>query len=185
MIKDVVKELEEKMNKTVSVLKEEFHSIRAGKANPQLLDRVTVDYYGSPTPIKSMASVSAPEPRMLLVQPYDASVIKEIEKAIMIADLGFNPSNDGKVIRIMVPAPTEERRKELSKTAKKSGEDAKIALRNERRTANELIKKLNKSGDITEDDVKSGEADVQKLTDKYVKLVDELIEQKEKEILEV
>lgn len=185
MIKDVVKELEEKMNKTVSVLKEEFNSIRAGKANPQLLDRVTVDYYGSPTPIKSMASVSAPEPRMLLVQPYDASVIKEIEKAIMIADLGFNPSNDGKVIRIMVPAPTEERRKELSKTAKKSGEDAKIALRNERRTANELIKKLNKSGDITEDDVKSGEADVQKLTDKYVKLVDELIEQKEKEILEV
>ena len=185
MIKDVVKELEEKMNKTVSVLKEEFHSIRAGKANPQLLDRVTVDYYGSPTPIKSMASVSAPEPRMLLVQPYDASVIKEIEKAIMIADLGFNPSNDGKVIRIMVPAPTEERRKELSKTAKKSGEDAKIALRNERRTANDLIKKLNKSGDITEDDVKTGEADVQKLTDKYVKVVDELIEQKEKEILEV
>lgn len=185
MIKDVVKELEEKMNKTVSVLKEEFHSIRAGKANPQLLDRVTVDYYGSPTPIKSMASVSAPEPRMLLVQPYDASVIKEIEKAIMIADLGFNPSNDGKVIRIMVPAPTEERRKELSKTAKKSGEDAKIALRNERRTANDLIKKLNKSGDITEDDVKTGEADVQKLTDKYVKIVDELIEQKEKEILEV
>ncbi len=185
MIKDVVKELEEKMNKTVSVLKEEFHSIRAGKANPQLLDRVTVDYYGTPTPIKSMASVSAPEPRMLVVQPYDTSVIKEIEKAIMIADLGFNPSNDGKVIRIMVPAPTEERRKELSKTAKKSGEDAKIALRNERRTANELIKKLNKSGDVTEDDVKSGEADVQKLTDKYVKLVDELIEQKEKEILEV
>lgn len=185
MIKDVVKELEEKMNKTVSVLKEEFHSIRAGKANPQLLDRVTIDYYGSPTPIKSMAGISAPEPRMLLIQPYDASVIKDIEKAIMIADLGFNPSNDGKVIRIMVPAPTEERRKELSKTAKKAGEDAKIALRNERRTANDLIKKLNKSGEITEDDVKSGEADVQKLTDKYVKLVDELIEQKEKEILEV
>ncbi len=185
MIKDVVKELEEKMNKTVSVLKEEFNSIRAGKANPQLLDRVTVDYYGSPTPIKSMASVSAPEPRMLLVQPYDASVIKDIEKAILIADLGFNPSNDGKVIRIMVPAPTEERRKELSKMAKKSGEDAKIALRNERRTANDLIKKLNKSGDITEDDVKTAESDVQKLTDKYVKLVDELIEQKEKEILEV
>lgn len=185
MIKDVVKELEEKMNKTVSVLKEEFHSIRAGKANPQLLDRVTVDYYGSPTPIKSMASVSAPEPRMLLIQPYDPSVIKDIEKSILIADLGFNPSNDGKVIRIMVPAPTEERRKELTKTAKKAGEDAKIALRNERRTANDLIKKLNKNGEITEDDVKSSEADVQKLTDKYVKLVDDLIEQKEKEILEV
>lgn len=185
MIKDVVKELEEKMNKTVSVLKEEFHSIRAGKANPQLLDRVVVDYYGSPTPIKSMASISAPEPRMLVIQPYDVSAIKEIEKGIMIADLGFNPSNDGKIIRIAVPAPTEERRRDLSKTAKKSGEEAKVALRNERRNANDLIKKLNKSGEITEDDVKTGEADVQKLTDKYVKLVDEMIEQKEKEIMEV
>lgn len=185
MIKDVVKELEEKMNKTVNVLKEEFNSIRAGKANPQLLDRVMVDYYGSATPLKSMASVSAPEPRMLLIQPYDTTAIKDIEKGIMIADLGFNPSNDGKVIRIMVPALTEERRKELSKMAKKSGEEAKVALRNERRTANDLIKKLNKNGEITEDDVKSGEADVQKLTDKYVKLVDDLIEQKEKEIMEV
>lgn len=185
MIKDVVKELEEKMNKTVSVLKEEFHSIRAGKANPQLLDRVVVDYYGSPTPIKSMASISAPEPRMLVIQPYDVSAIKEIEKGIMIADLGFNPSNDGKIIRIAVPAPTEERRRDLSKTAKKSGEEAKVALRNERRNANDLIKKLNKNGEITEDDVKTGEADVQKLTDKYVKLVDEMIEQKEREIMEV
>lgn len=185
MIKDVVKELEEKMNKTVNVLKEDFNSIRAGKANPQLLDRVMVDYYGSATPLKSMASVSAPEPRMLLIQPYDTTAIKDIEKGIMIADLGFNPSNDGKIIRIMVPALTEERRKELIKLAKKSGEDAKVALRNERRTANELIKKLNKSSEITEDDVKTAEADIQKLTDKFVKTVDTLIEQKDKEIMEV
>ncbi len=185
MIKDVVKELEEKMNKTVNVLREEFNSIRAGKANPQLLDRVMVDYYGSATPLKSMASVSAPEPRMLLIQPYDSTAIKDIEKGIMIADLGFNPSNDGKIIRIMVPALTEERRKDLTKMAKKSGEDAKVALRNERRNANDLIKKLNKSGEITEDDVKTGESDVQKLTDKYVKIVDDLIEQKDKEIMEV
>jgi ribosome recycling factor len=185
MIKDVVKELEEKMNKTVNVLKEDFNSIRAGKANPQLLDRVMVDYYGSATPLKSMASVSAPEPRMLLIQPYDTTAIKDIEKGIMIADLGFNPSNDGKIIRIMVPALTEERRKELIKLAKKSGEDAKVALRNERRTANELIKKLNKNSEITEDDVKTAEADIQKLTDKFVKTVDTLIEQKDKEIMEV
>lgn len=185
MIKDVIKDLEEKMGKTISVLKEDFNSIRAGKANPQLLDKVVVEYYGSPTPLKSMASVSAPEPRLLLIQPYDISAMKDIEKAIMIADLGFNPSNDGKIIRINVPSPTEERRKDLSKTAKKTGEEAKIALRNERRSANDLIKKLNKNGEITEDDVKTAELDVQKLTDKAVKLIDELIEQKEKEIMEV
>lgn len=185
MIKDVIKDLEDKMGKTISVLKEDFNSIRAGKANPQLLDKVVVEYYGSPTPLKSMASVSAPEPRLLLIQPYDISAMKDIEKAIMIADLGFNPSNDGKIIRINVPSPTEERRKDLSKTAKKTGEEAKIALRNERRAANDLIKKLNKNGEITEDDVKTAELEVQKLTDKAVKLIDELIEQKEKEIMEV
>jgi ribosome recycling factor len=185
MIKGVIKDLEDKMGKTISVLKEDFNSIRAGKANPQLLDKVVVEYYGSPTPLKSMASVSAPEPRLLLIQPYDISAMKDIEKAIMIADLGFNPSNDGKIIRINVPSPTEERRKDLSKTAKKTGEEAKIALRNERRTANDLIKKLNKNGEITEDDVKTAELEVQKLTDKAVKLIDELIEQKEKEIMEV
>lgn len=185
MIKDVIKDLEDKMGKTISVLKEDFNSIRAGKANPQLLDKVVVEYYGSPTPLKSMASVSAPEPRLLLIQPYDISAMKDIEKAIMIADLGFNPSNDGKIIRINVPSPTEERRKDLSKTAKKTGEEAKIALRNERRSANDLIKKLNKNGEITEDDVKTAELEVQKLTDKAVKLIDELIEQKEKEIMEV
>ncbi len=185
MIKDIVKELEEKMTKTMNVLKDEFHTIRAGKANPQILDRVMVEYYGSPTPLKSMASVSAPEPRMLLIQPYDTTAIKDIEKGIMIADLGFNPSNDGKVIRIAVPALTEERRKELVKTAKKSGEDAKVAIRNERRNANDNIKKLQKNGEITEDDVKNGEAEVQKLTDKYVKIIDELVESKDKEIMEV
>lgn len=185
MIKEIVKELEEKMNKTINVLKDEFHTIRAGKANPQLLDRVIVEYYGSPTPLKSMASVSAPEPRMLLITPYDTTAIRDIEKGIMIADLGFNPSNDGKVIRIAVPALTEERRKELTKHAKKIGEEAKVALRNERRNANDNIKKLLKNSEVTEDDVKSGEADVQKLTDKYVKVVDDLIDQKEKEIMEV
>lgn len=185
MIKDIVKELEEKMTKTMNVLKDEFNTIRAGKANPQILDRVMVEYYGSPTPLKSMASISAPEPRMLLIQPYDTTAIKDIEKGIMIADLGFNPSNDGKIIRIAVPALTEERRKELVKTAKKSGEDAKIAIRNERRTANDNIKKLLKGGEITEDDVKNGEAEVQKLTDKFVKVIDELVENKDKEIMEV
>lgn len=185
MIKDIVKELEEKMNKTINVLRDEFHTIRAGKANPQLLDRVIVEYYGSPTPLKSMASVAAPEPRMLLITPYDTTAIKDIEKGILIADLGFNPSNDGKVIRIAVPALTEDRRKELTKHAKKIGEEAKVALRNERRNANDHIKKLQKNSEVTEDDVKAGEADVQKLTDKYVKVVDDLIDQKEKEIMEV
>lgn len=185
MVKDIVKELEEKMNKTVNVLKDEFHTIRAGKANPQILDRVMVDYYGSATPLKSMASVSAPEPRMILIQPYDTTAIKDIEKGILIADLGFNPSNDGKVIRIAVPALTEERRKELVKTAKKAGEDAKVAIRNERRNANDNLKKLQKNNEITEDDLKTGEADVQKLTDKFIKLIDDLVENKDKEIMEV
>lgn len=185
MVKDIQKQFEEKMTKTMNVMKDELHTIRAGKANPQILDRVVVEYYGSPTPLKSMASVSAPEPRAIIIQPYDATSIRDIEKAIQIADLGFNPSNDGKVIRIAVPPLTEERRKDLVKQAKKTGEDAKVAIRNERRTANDLLKKFNKNNEITEDDLKSGENEIQKLTDKFIKQIDELVDAKEKEILEV
>lgn len=182
---DLHKNLETKMMKTVSVLKDDFHAIRAGRANPTLLDRVVVEYYGAPTPLNQLAAVSAPEPRMLTVTPYDVTAIQDIEKGIMIADLGLNPSNDGKMIRLAIPMLTEERRKELSKTAKKTGEDSKVALRNERRHANDEIKKLQKAGELTDDDVKSAEAEVQKLTDKYIKIIDELTSLKEKEILAV
>ena len=182
---DLHKDLEVKMTKTISVLKEEFHTIRAGKANPTLLDRVVVEYYGSPTPLNQLAAVAAPEPRMLTITPYDVTSIQAIEKGIMIADLGLNPSNDGKMIRLAIPMLTEERRKELSKTAKKIGEESKVALRNERRHANDEIKKMQKSGELTDDDVKAAEADVQKLTDKHIKMIDELTSMKEKEILAV
>lgn len=177
--------MEAKMNKTLSVLKEELHSVRAGRANPQLLEKIAIDYYGTQTPISQMASISAPEPRMLVIQPYDASVVSSIEKAINMSDLGLNPSNDGRVIRLVIPMLTEDRRKELTKVAKKAGEEAKVAMRNERREANEKLKKAQKSGDITEDDLKRAEEEVQKSTDRYIKLVDEVIAQKEKEIMEV
>jgi ribosome recycling factor len=185
MIQDVQKAIEEKMQKTISVLKEDLHSVRAGRANPQLLDRVVVEYYGSPTPLKSLATISAPEPRLLTIQPYDASAIREIEKAIQIADLGVNPTNDGKMIRIAIPMLTEERRKDLIKVVKRNGEESKVAIRNERREANERFKKMHKNVEITEDDLKSAEGDVQKMTDKYIKMIDEILLQKEKEIMEV
>lgn len=185
-MKNFVHELmNEKMEKTIRVLKDELHSIRAGRANPSLLDRILVPYYGVETPLKQMANISVPEPRMILVQPYDPSVMKEIEKAIMTSDLGINPSNDGKVIRLTLPILTEERRIELTKLVKKVGESSKIALRNERRDANEKLKKMEKSGEITEDDLKSAEQEVQEMTDRYVKMVDELIKQKDQEIMEV
>lgn len=177
--------MEAKMNKTLSVLKEELHTVRAGRANPQLLEKIAIDYYGTQTPIHQMASITAPEPRMLVIQPYDASVVSSIEKAINMSDLGLNPSNDGRVIRLVIPMLTEERRKDLTKVARKAGEDAKVAVRNERREANEKLKKAQKSGDITEDDLKRAEEDVQKTTDRYIKLVDEVVTQKEKEIMEV
>lgn len=185
MIQDVQKAIEEKMQKTISVLKEDLHSVRAGRANPQLLDRVVVEYYGSPTPLKSLATISAPEPRLLTIQPYDASAIREIEKAIQIADLGVNPTNDGKMIRIAIPMLTEERRKDLIKVVKRNGEESKVAIRNERREANERFKKMHKNVEITEDDLKTAESDVQKMTDKYIKMIDEILLQKEKEIMEV
>lgn len=177
--------MEAKMLKTLNVLKEDLHSVRAGRANPQLLEKISIDYYGTQTPVSQMASISAPEPRMLVIQPYDASVVSSIEKAINMSDLGLNPSNDGRVIRLVIPMLTEDRRKELTKVAKKAGEDAKVAIRNERREANEKLKKAQKTGDITEDDLKRAEDEVQKSTDRYIKLVDEVILQKEKEIMEV
>lgn len=178
-------ELEEKMQKSVRVFKEDLHSIRAGRANPALLDRITVDYYGTSTPLKQIAGISAPEPRLLLIQPYDKGAIQPIEKAITQSDLGINPSNDGKVIRLLVPMLTEERRKELIKIVRKNGEEAKVALRNERREANEKLKKMQKNGDLTEDDYKKAEDEVQKLTNKYIELIDELMGKKEKEVMEV
>ena len=181
----VHKELEEKMQKTIKVLKEDLHSIRAGRANPALLDRIVVDYYGSPTPLKQIAAISAPEPRLLVIQPYDKSAIQPIEKVITQSDLGINPSNDGKTIRLAVPQLTEERRKDLLKVVKKTGEEAKVAIRNERRDANDKLKKMQKSGELTEDDLKKAEDDVQKATNKYVEITDELVEKKEKEIMEV
>jgi len=181
----VQKSMEEKMQKTLSVLNEELHSVRAGRANPQLLDRIAIDYYGAHTPIAQMASISVPEPRMLVIQPYDASIIGSIEKAIQTSDLGINPSNDGKVIRLMIPILTEERRRDLTKTVKKAGEEAKVALRNERREANDKLKKMQKSTEITEDDLKRSEEEVQKITDKFIKMVDDVVTAKDKEIMEV
>lgn len=179
------KELEEKMNKTLKVLKDDLNSIRAGRANPAMLDRLTIDYYGTTTPIKQIASIAAPEPRLITIQPYDPSVMNLIEKAIQQSDLGINPSNDGKIIRLNIPQLTEERRKELTKLVKKIAEDSKIALRNERRNVNDALKKMQKDGELTEDDLKAAQDEVQKITDNYIKKVDEMVEAKEKEIMEV
>lgn len=177
--------LNSKMTKTIEVLKDELKSVRAGRANPALLDRIVVEYYGAPTPLKQLANVSAPEPRLLIIQPFDPSIIQSVEKAINQSDLGINPSNDGKIIRLAVPQLTEERRKELTKLVKKMGEDAKVALRNERRNANDDLKKLQKDGELTEDDLKASLEEVQKMIDKYVKEVEDIISDKEKEIMEV
>lgn len=182
---DVQQVLEEKMKKSISVLKEELNTVRAGRANPALLDQIKVDYYGSPTPLKNISNISVPDPRSLMISPFDPKSIHDIEKAINIANLGINPSNDGKVIRLVIPAVTEERRKELIKVVKKYGEDAKVAVRNERRDANEELKKQEKAGELTEDDLKKSLDDVQKKTDKTIKDIDQIIADKEKEIMEV
>ncbi|MBR4026866.1 MAG: ribosome recycling factor [Lachnospiraceae bacterium] len=176
---------EDKMKKTMSNLDEEFGSIRAGRANPHVLDKLRVDYYGTPCPIQSVANVSVPEPRMILIQPWESSLVKAIEKAILTSDIGINPSNDGKVIRLVFPELTEERRKELAKDVKKKGEGAKVAIRNIRRDAIDHLKKLGKAEDISEDEIKDLENSVQKLTDKYVANVDKAVEAKTKEILTV
>ena len=178
-------EFESKMKKTASVLTEQYDSVRAGKANPAVLERITVDYYGSPTPIQQIASVSTPDARSLLIQPWDGSVLKGIEKAILASDLGINPQNDGKQIRLNFPPLTEERRKELIKGVSKTGEEAKVALRNIRRDALDKFKAAQKKSEITEDELHDGEDKMQKLTDKYVKEVDAMVAKKSKELAEV
>ncbi len=176
---------DEKMQKTMNNLSEEFGSIRAGRANPHVLDKLRVDYYGTPTPIQQVANVNVPEPRMIQIQPWEASMVKEIEKVIMTSDLGINPTNDGKVIRLIFPELTEERRKELAKDVKKKGENAKVAVRNIRRDANDSFKKLAKAEDISEDEISGLEEQIQKMTDKYIAEVDKAVEAKTKEILTV
>jgi ribosome recycling factor len=185
MADDVQARLEEKMAKTVSILKENLNTVRAGRANPALLDKVVVEYYGTPTPLKQIANISVPDPRSLLIAPFDPKALHDIEKAIGAANIGINPSNDGKSLRLQIPQLTEERRKELTKLVHKFGEDAKVAIRNERREANEKLKKQEKAGDLTEDDLKDEEKAVQKKTDACVKEIDDIIAGKEKEILEV
>ncbi|MCD7767398.1 MAG: ribosome recycling factor [Oscillospiraceae bacterium] len=179
------KEFTDRMEKTCSVLLENFNSVRAGRANAAVLDRITVDYYGVETPIQQVATISTPDPRTLAIQPWDSSVLKGIERALLVSDLGINPQNDGKVIRLVFPQLTEERRRELAKQVKKYGEEAKVAMRNIRRDAMEKFKKQQKASEITEDDYKNMEKDMQKETDSYIKKVDDLCAKKEKELSEI
>jgi ribosome recycling factor len=185
MTNEVIEQAKEKMNKSIAAFTRELASIRAGRANASLLDRITVDYYGAPTPINQLAGVSVPEARLLVITPYDKSILGDIEKAIMKSDLGIPPTNDGNVIRLTVPALTEERRKELVKVVKKEAEDAKIAIRNVRRDANDDLKKLEKNGEITEDELRGRVNDIQKLTDDFIAKVDDIAKDKENEILSV
>ena len=179
-----IKAYDVKMTKSYNNLLEEFGAIRAGRANPHVLDRITVEYYGTPTPLQQVGNVTVPEPRMIQIQPWEGSLVKEIEKAINMSDLGINPTNDGKVIRLVFPELTEERRKDLVKEVKKKGEAAKVAVRNIRRDANDMLKKLGKT-DVSEDEIAELEDSVQKMTDKFIKKVDEAVEVKSKEILTV
>ena len=176
---------EEKMEKSVGALEKDFAAIRAGRANPHILDKIKVDYYGTPTPLQQVGNTSVPEARILQIQPWESSLIKEIEKAILNSDLGINPTNDGKVIRLVFPELTEDRRKELAKDIKKKGENAKVAIRNIRREANDAFKKMNKASEISDDEVEALEQDVQKLTDKYVANIEKTVEDKTKEIMTV
>ncbi len=180
-----IKLYEEKMTKSIEALESDFTTIRAGRANPHILDKLRVDYYGTPTPFQQVANVSVPEPRMIQIQPWEPSLLKEIEKAILVSDLGLTPTNDGKVIRLVFPELTEDRRKELVKDIKKKGENTKVAVRNIRRDANDAIKKNSKANDMSEDEVKNLEDSIQKLTDKYVAEVDKVVEAKSKEIMTV
>ena len=185
MIDMIKQEAEEKMQKSIEALRRDFATIRTGKANPSLLDKVTVDYYGTPTPINQLANISAQEARMLVVQPWDKSVVPNVEKAILKSDLGLNPSSDGTVIRLVLPQLTQETRKELVKKVKKKAEDAKVAIRNIRRDANESLKAAEKNKEISEDETKNAQDDIQKLTDKYIAELDGVLDNKEKEIMEV
>ena len=177
--------LDEKINKSIVYLKENLNTVRAGRANPALLDKVMVDYYGTPTPLKAIANIVTPDPRSLIVAPFDPKSVSEIEKAINMANIGINPSNDGKILRLQIPSLTEERRKELTKLVRKHGEEAKVAIRNERREANEHLKKQEKDGELTEDDLKNEEKLVQKQTDEAISEIDKIIDGKCAEILEV
>ena len=185
MISDLKKNTESRMSKSIDSLTESLQSIRAGRANTSLLDRIYVDYYGQQSPLNQVASLSAPEARLLAIQPWDATLIPEIEKAIQKSDLGITPSNDGKVIRLVIPQLTEERRKDLTKLVGKYAEEAKVSIRNIRRDAMEDIKKAEKAKEISEDDRKTYEEDIQKLTDKYIKDIDSVAEEKEKELMEI
>lgn len=184
-MKEVLNKCESKMNKSIDALNHEFSSVRAGRANPAILDKVLVDYYGAPTPINQMAAVSVSEARVLVIQPWDKSTLKTIEKAIQASDIGINPANDGNVLRLTFPQLTEERRKELVKDIKKMGEESKVGIRNIRRDAMEKLKALKKDNSITEDDQKDGEKKIQDITDKFVKKVDSLVSEKEKEVLSI
>lgn len=184
-MKEVIKKCEEKMTKTCENLDGEFSNIRAGRANPNLLNRIMVEYYGTPTPMQQVGNISVPEPRIIQINPWEKSLLKAIEKAILASDLGITPTNDGTSIRLVFPELTEERRKELVKDIKKKGEAAKVAVRNVRRDANDTLKKMEKSTDITEDECKEGEEKIQKMTDKYVAKIDKSVENKSKEIMTV
>jgi ribosome recycling factor len=180
-----VQKYEEKMGKTLSGFEKELTTIRAGRANPHILDKLTIDYYGSPTPLQQVANITVPEARIIQIQPWESRLIKDIQKAILTSDLGLNPNNDGKVIRLILPELTEDRRKELVKDVKKKGEAAKVAVRNVRRDGNDAFKKLSKQEDVSEDEVKELEEQLQKQTDKYMKEIDAAVEKKSKEILTV
>ena len=185
MSQELIKSTKEKMKKSISAMQRDFGAIRAGRANPQILDRVMVDYYGTATPIAQLANVSVPEPRVLLINVWDATALSDVEKAIHSADIGIHPSNDGKAIRLVFPELTEERRKELSKTVHKRSEEGKVAVRAARRDANDAIKKLKKENAISEDEAKDLEDDIQKLTDQFIKDVEDCAKDKEKEIMEI
>ena len=185
VIKEITSSIEDKMKKTLEAMKKDFASLRAGRATPSLLDKIVVEYYGAMSPINQLANVSVPEPRLLVIQPWDKNVISDIERAIMKSDLGLTPSSDGSLIRISIPQLTQERRNDLVKVLKKKAEDARVSIRNLRREANDELKLFEKEGDISEDDNRRGQEEVQKLTDKYVKEVDIILDNKEKEIMEV
>ena len=185
MYQDTIKAAGEKMDKTIASIQQDLSTLRAGRANPQILDKITVDYYGSPTALNQVGNISAPEPRMLVIAPWEPSMITPIEKAIQKSDLGLNPSNDGKIIRLVFPELNEERRKELTKVAKKGAEETKVAIRSIRRDGVEQFKKMKKNSEITEDEEKKAEEDIQKLTDNAIKDVDAICQAKEKEIMEV
>lgn len=185
MIKDILNKADEKMTKTIAALKKELGSMKAGRANPAMLDRIEAEYYGTMTPLNQLGNISVPEPRILMIQPWDKSSIKAIEKAILKSDLGLNPSNDGETIRLIIPELTEETRKNIVKNVKKAGEDSKVAIRAIRRDCNDKIKALKKDSEVSEDEIKKAEDDIQKKTDSYIKEIEKIIEAKEKEIMSI